>query len=155
MREGMRIRAATEADRPLWEGMWRDNCAHHGAGGMTDAVVDGLWARILDPASTMGALLAKTEGDRPAPAGLVHYILHPHTFSLKPICYLEDLWVAPGARSQGVGRRLIAHLEAMGRDAGWRRIYWVVDPDNAAGIALYERVARRTKYVQYRIDLGP
>jgi GNAT superfamily N-acetyltransferase len=53
-----------------------------------------------------------------------HYILHPHTWSLQPVCYLEDLFVAPEARRLGRGRHLIERLVTMGRDHGWRRVYW-------------------------------
>ncbi|BBK33747.1 acetyltransferase (GNAT) family protein [Stella humosa] len=139
-------------DRAAWEAMWRANCAHHGAAAMTDAVIDGLWQRILDPDFPMHAAIARDASG--AALGLAHYILHPHTFTLRPVCYLEDLWVAADARGQGIGGVLIGHLEARGRAEGWRRIYWVSEPDNAAAIALYQRVARRTDYVQFRIDLG-
>ena len=143
------IRPAADGDRAAWEGLWRANCAHYGSA-MDEATVEGLWRRIVDPAHPMHVLIAEMDG---APAGLAQYILHPHTFTLKLVCYLEDLWVEPAWRGAGVGRALIRELESMGRSAGWRRVYWVTEADNAPARALYDRVARRTGHVQYRIDL--
>ena len=59
----------------------------------------------------------------PSSSGLAHTILHPHTFSLRLVCYLEDLWVSPLHRGRGVATRLIEHLEVLGRQEGWRRLY--------------------------------
>ena len=82
-----------------------------------------------------------------------HYILHPHTWSLQPVCYLEDLFVAPEARRLSAGRHLIERLVSMGRDHGWRRVYWHTHDDNLAGRALYDGLTERTDYVRYDIEL--
>jgi GNAT superfamily N-acetyltransferase len=69
------------------------------------------------------------------------------------VCYLEDLFVDPVARRSGVGRALIEALAAEGRQAGWRRIYWRTAADNATAQALYDRLARRSGWVTYELDL--
>src|SRR5262249_36807377 len=104
-----------------------------------------------DPGQAIGALLAIDSAA--APVGLAHYLLHPHTFSSRMVCYLEDLWVEPVARGGGVGRQLIEALVARGRAQGWRRGYWHSAADNHAGRALYDRVAKLTKYVRYDVTL--
>ena len=85
--------------------------------------------------------------------GLAHYVLHPHTFSSRMVCYLEDLWVEPAARGNGVGRSLIEALIARGRERGWRRLYWHTEADNALARALYDRLVRVTDYVRYDVAL--
>ena len=87
------------------------------------------------------------------PVGFAHYVLHPHTFSDRMVCYLEDLWVDPVVRSGGIGRGFIDALTARGRDRGWRRIYWHTEANNSTARVLYDRVALLTEYVRYDIAL--
>ena len=146
------IRDAEAADWPAWHRMWSANCTHFGAS-LPAAETRELWRRITDPGHPVGALVSGSPGAEGALVGFAHYVLHPHTFSGRMVCYLEDLWVQPSARGTGVGRRLIEALVARGRDRGWRRVYWHTEADNAAARALYDRVARLTDYVRYDIVL--
>jgi GNAT superfamily N-acetyltransferase len=117
---------------------------------MAADVVEALWRRILDPAETTSAWLALRDAE---PVGLAHTILHPHTFTLKSVCYVEDLWVAPEARGAGIATALIGHLARFGEERGWRRIYWQTDADNMVARRLYDRIARHRSAVTYEIDL--
>ena len=111
-------RDAQPADWAEWHRMWSAICAHAGAS-MSQAHDRELWRRIMDPAYPVGALVCQhaRRGDGTL-LGLAHYVLHPHTFSTKIVCYLEDLWVDPAARRAGVGRALIEALVARGEGAG-------------------------------------
>ena len=132
--------------------MWRANCAHFGAS-LSAAENEELWRRITDPDNPVGALVCGGPRAEDTLVGFAHYVLHPHTFSNRLVCYLEDLWVEPSARGAGVGRKLIDALVARGRDRDWRRIYWHAEADNAAARVLYDRVAQLTDYVRYDIAL--
>ena len=145
------IKCAEPQDRQAWQTLWDENCAHFGADGMTAAVIEGLWQRFVDPASAMNAWLSFREQE---PVGLAHTILHPHTFSLRSVCYLEDLWVSQHCRKMGVATSLIAYLKARGEQQGWRRLYWETDSDNAAAQRLYERIADRRPVVTYQIAIA-
>jgi GNAT superfamily N-acetyltransferase len=93
-------------------------CAELG-GVVPETIAEGIWQRILIPADLTGCLLAyRTVGD---PVGFASYVLHPHTWSLQPVCYLEDLFIVPEARGNGAGRALIEALVALGRQKGWHR----------------------------------
>ncbi len=144
------VRDAAQSDRPAWSRMWAANGAHFGAA-MSEAEVEELWRRILDPDHPVCALVSAAANDEDL-LGFAHYVLHPHTFSSRTVCYLEDLWVDPAARGAGVGRKLIGSLVDRGRDRGWRRIYWHTEADNEAR-RLYDRVATLTEYVRYDIAL--
>jgi GNAT superfamily N-acetyltransferase len=142
------VRDAALADHPEWHRMWLANCAHYG---VSLPVADDreLWRRIMDPDYPIGALVCGAPvGDGPL-AGFANYVLRPHTFSSRMVCYLEDLWVEPSARGAGWGRKFIDGLIAR----GWRRIYWHTEADNAAARRLYDRVSRLTNYVRYDITL--
>jgi GNAT superfamily N-acetyltransferase len=144
-------RDAVPSDRSDWSRMWAGYCAYYGTT-MPEAQVDELWRRILDPGHPVCALVS-TAPDRPELLGFAHYVLHPHTFSDRTVCYLEDLWVEPAWRGSGVGRRLIEALTERGRDYGWRRVYWHTEADNETARRLYDRVATVTQYVRYDVTL--
>jgi GNAT superfamily N-acetyltransferase len=98
--------------------------------------------------SALAALVAVDDAD--VPIGLAHVLLHRSTWSPTWYCYLEDLFVDPAQRKRGVGRALI---EAVYREAdarGCTRTYWVTQESNAVARALYDRVATRAPFVQYR-----
>jgi GNAT superfamily N-acetyltransferase len=69
------------------------------------------------------------------------------------VCYLEDIFVAPQTRGKGAGRALIERLAALGREAGWRRVYWHTHENNFRARRLYDQVVERTDYVRYDFDL--
>lgn len=147
------VRDPAIADWPAWHRMWAANCAHLGAS-IREVDDHELWRRIMDTGHPVGALVCSVPDSEGMLVGLAHYVLHPHTFSNRMVCYLEDLWVEPSARRAGIGRSLIDALVARGRDRAWRRIYWHTKVDNLAARALYDRIARATNYVRYDIALS-
>lgn len=55
-----------------------------------------------------------------------------------PALLVEDVVVLPGARGQGIGRALIARIEAWGRRLGATRLQLLMDKDNAPALGFYE-----------------
>ena len=64
--------------------------------------------------------IAEWQGDV---AGFTVSIIHPGSWTLAPLCYLEDLFVDPAARGHGIGQALIQDLIDIGRKRGWSRLY--------------------------------
>jgi len=140
------IRPVTAADHQAWLPLWRAYLDFYQAT-LAEAVTATTWARLLDPVEPVHGALA-WDGDRAV--GLVHYIFHRSTWVVGGYCYLNDLLVAEAARGKGVGRALIAfvHAEARARDA--ERVYWLTHETNASARALYDQVADRSGFIQYR-----
>ena len=65
-------------------------------------------------------------------------------------CYLEDLFVASQQRGQGIGRALIEAVYAQADARGCSRTYWMTQETNATARTLYDRVASKSPFVQYR-----
>ena len=84
---------------------------------------------------------------------MLNAVIHPNTWMIAPVCYLEDLYVEEGLRGRGIGRSLIEALAEEGRRAGCRRIYWRTADDNFTAQRLYDLVARRSRWVTYELDL--
>ena len=68
---------------------------------------------------------------------------------------LDDLFVGPSARRQGVARHLIEALGALGQARGWSHLRWIVPETDQAAIALYERMAARAPWRSYVLRLDP
>jgi GNAT superfamily N-acetyltransferase len=144
------LRPVEARDRAVWLKLWRGYCEALG-GGVSDDVTSGTWRRILAPDEPIFCLVA-CDG-KGHPVGFANYVLHPNTWSVRTMCYLEDLFVAPEARGSGAGRALIDGLVALGKQNNWRRVYWHTHDDNYSARMLYDRVTPRTDYVRYDIDL--
>ena len=68
---------------------------------------------------------------------------------------LDDLFVHPDARGQGIARALIAEAATLGRARGWSHLRWIVPEADAGAIALYDRIAARADWRSYVIRLDP
>ncbi|MCY1530480.1 hypothetical protein D9M68_656690 [compost metagenome] len=58
--------------------------------------------------------------------------------------------MAEGLRGGGIGRQLIEHVYAEARAAGASRVHWLTHETNTDAMQLYERIADRPGFVQYR-----
>ncbi|HEX3760017.1 MAG TPA: GNAT family N-acetyltransferase [Kofleriaceae bacterium] len=114
------------------------------------AVCAGLAAVAAICAHRLRARLAEVDG---TVVGLTHYLFHRSTIMLGPTCYLQDLFTDQAVRGRGVGRALIAAVCDEARAAGSTRVYWQTHETNATARALYDRVAERTGFIVYRIQL--
>src|SRR5690606_36379133 len=93
-------------------------------------------------------LVATSEDD--VPVGLAHVLFHRSTWSPTWYCYLEDLFVQPTERGKGIGRALI---EAVSTEAAPRRStrpYWATQEFNYRARELYDQLATKSPFVQYR-----
>ena len=77
---------------------------------------------------------------------------HRSCWSPANSCYLQDLYVEPDLRGTGLGRVLIEEVKREANAAGVTDVYWMTHETNATARKLYDRVARRTGFIEY--DLG-
>jgi ribosomal protein S18 acetylase RimI-like enzyme len=89
-----------------------------------------------------------------SPSGFATLLFNWSTTSGGRAAVLEDLYVTPQARRQGLARALIERCRAESGDHGARELSWITRPDNLAAQSLYDRLAVRDQWVNYRIDLA-
>ena len=144
----MRVRRLEARDRDAWRRLFLAYIDFYQAS-VPDAVIELTWQRLMPGGE--GALIGLVAvDDADAPFGLAHILMHRSTWSPTWYCYLEDLFVDPSHRGKGAGRALI---EAVYREADAHqctRTYWVTEETNATARALYDRMATKTAFVQYR-----
>lgn len=71
-------------------------------------------------------------------AGFAVWFVNFSTFAGKPGLYLEDLFVRPAFRRNGIGQALLGHLARHCVDKGWARLQWSVLDWNAPSITFYK-----------------
>jgi GNAT superfamily N-acetyltransferase len=146
MSAGIEILPLRSEDHSAWLPLWRGYQAFYKVD-IAPEVSAVTWTRLLDPAEPMAAALA---WDNSLAVGLVHTIRHRSCWTVGDYCYLQDLFVAPGARGAGVGRKLIEHVYDTAAREGCSRVHWLTHETNAAAMKLYDRIAERSGFVQYR-----
>jgi GNAT superfamily N-acetyltransferase len=107
--------------------------------GEYDAVIappDVLENRIR---ATMGgtdfmALLAGT----PA-VGFATFSVRPSIYYDGPVALLEDLYVTPALRNEGIGAALVTRLVAIAREEGWGQLEIQVDEPDVDAMRFYAR----------------
>ena len=97
---------------------------------------------LFGPRPYAEAILAKVEGQ---PVGFALFFHNYSTFLMQPGIYLEDLFVLPQYRRQGIGKRLIAYVGkiALARKCG--RFEWNVLDWNEPAIAFYKGIGAEIK----------
>ena len=140
------IRPVSTADHAAWLPLWQGYLDFYQA--EIAAEVSAItWQRFLEPAEPMHAALAWQDGRA---VGLVHFIYHRSCWTVGDYCYLQDLFVADGLRGDGIGRLLIEHVYAQARAAGASRVHWLTQESNSNARQLYDRIADRSGFIQYR-----
>lgn len=144
------IRAVENSDFDGWLPLWKGYQQFYKVE-ISEAVTLRTWRRFLDPEEPMYAALAVSGGRS---VGMVHSIYHRSAWTTSDHCYLQDLFVSSAVRGAGIGRALVEHVYADARRRGASRVYWQTHESNRDAMQLYNRVADRVPFVQYRRELS-
>ena len=145
----IKVRAATERDRAAWLPLWRGYQAFYKVD-LPEQTTATTWQRLLDPNEPMHLALAEIDG---TVVGMVHFIEHRSCWSALNSLYLQDLFTDASVRGQGVGRALIEHVYAMAPRLGCGKVHWLTHESNTQAMWLYDQVAEKPGFVQYRKNL--
>jgi GNAT superfamily N-acetyltransferase len=147
------IREIAPSDKEQWLALWKAYNEFYGRSGATalsDGVTEATWSRFFDASEPVRAVVACL-GDEIV--GLAHYLFHPSTTSIAPVCYLQDLFTSRDHRGRGIGTRLIEKVRDVARLEGASRLYWQTHHANHAARSVYDKVAEDSGFVVYRIGL--
>lgn len=103
------------------------------------------------------ALIAQSgEGATAEPLGFALYFHSFSTFLGRSGLYLEDLYVRPDFRGQGVGGALLRRLAGIAVERGCGRFEWSVLDWNESAIRVYEHLGAHARkgWTVYRLE-GP
>ena len=99
-------------------------------------------------------LIAEDSGE---PVGFALFFHNFSTFLAQPGIYLEDLFVVPARRGQGIGQALLKALARTAVERGCGRLEWAVLDWNRDAIRFYERLGAKpnSDWTVYRLTGEP
>lgn len=133
----LQLRPAVEADTGLILELIRELAEYERLLHEVVATEDSLHACLFGPRAVAEVLIAEIDS---AAVGFALYFHNMSTFLGKPGLYLEDLYVRPAWRGQGVGKALLARLARVACERGCGRMEWVVLDWNIDAIEVYRRI---------------
>jgi len=85
--------------------------------------------------------------------GFAVYFDMPELITGLRIGQLDDIYVHPEHRNNGIGRRMIETLVSEGKSRGWLHLRWLVPGKNMPAVALYEKIAEPDHRKSYIIPI--
>jgi GNAT superfamily N-acetyltransferase len=143
----MLIRDAFPSDEPAWRQLWAGYLAFYEAD-VPDEVTAKTWERLIRKQDGIFCRVAE-KGEEVC--GFSLSVLHAGTWTVSPVCYLEDLFVAPDHRGRGIGEALVRDLVGMAKTNGWSRLYWHTHAANQTARSVYDRFTKADDFVRYRL----
>jgi GNAT superfamily N-acetyltransferase len=128
------LRAATPADVPAILACIRGLAEYERLAHQCVATEEALRETLFGSSPAAEVVLA-VQGEETA--GFALWFRSYSTFLAQPGIYLEDLFVFPAHRGQGLGRRLLAHLAGTAIERGYGRVEWAVLDWNVDAIRFY------------------
>lgn len=144
----VRVRSLEARDKPVWLTLFRGYVEFYKAT-VPEDVIETLWQRLMRGGEGFHIALVAVD-DTDTPVGLAHILYHRSTWTNGFYCYLEDLFVDPAQRGRGIGRTLIDAIYARADAHGCTRTYWMTQETNTTARGLYDKMATKSPFVQYR-----
>ena len=140
------IRPLQPSDHADWRRLWTAYLTFYKTV-LPEEVYALTWQRLFaDGEFEPKGFLALVDGKA---VGLTHYLYHRSGWSLVNNCYLQDLFADEAARGKGVGAALIEAVRQEAGKIGVTNVYWMTHETNETARKLYDRVARRTGFIEY------
>lgn len=145
------IRPATSADVPAIHRLIIELAVYEKEPDAVKATRADLQAALFGPRPVAECVLADVDGEA---VGLALFFTNFSTWTGKPGLYLEDLFVMPTARGQGLGKALLVHLAGIAVARGYARFEWSVLDWNAPAIGFYKALGARSmdEWTVMRVD---
>ena len=135
------ITPATERDAPVILQLIRELAEYERLLDKVTATEDLIRQTLFGPCPAAEVLLASVDGET---VGYALFYTTYSTFLGKPGLYLEDLFVKPRARGQGIGKALLARLAQLATERNYGRVEWMVLDWNELSIRFYESLGAFT-----------
>lgn len=142
------IEELNESHMISWLGLWKGYQAFYQTE-ISDDVTKNTWAKLSQAQyEHIYGFVAVLNGEV---VGFVHVIEHDSCWTLKPYAYLQDLFTLEAHRGKGVARQLIEHVQTQTQIRQCDRVYWLTHQDNIAAQTLYDKLAKKTGFIQYKL----
>ncbi len=110
-----------------------------------------VWSWLMDDANELQGLVATDK--KKNVVGIAHFRPFLRPLAASKGAFLDDLFVDPSHRGTGAAEELIDEIKRLAQENGWSIVRWVTADNNYRARAVYDRVARKTDWLTYDIQL--
>lgn len=131
----LEIRAATPADLDQILMFINEKAAFDGSPNAVQASREKLAKTLFTPSPSAEVAFAEVEKK------IVGFVLFFQTYSsflAQPTMWMDDLFVQPGMRGQGIGKALITYVAQQAKQRNCGRLEWTVATHNDRAIEFYK-----------------
>lgn len=141
-----KVRFIQQSDKNYWLEMWQEYIAFYQTT-LPAEVTNNTLLRLLSDDPNIGCIIACDSQD--VPIGFLNYVIHLSTWTIAPEWYLQDLYVKPQHRQDGVARLLVNELKKISAQQKCAQIYWITKPDNHTAQTFYNKIAEGEPWIVY------
>lgn len=140
------VRMLAPQDRERWWQLYRGYTGFYEVA-HTDEMTERVWGWLVDPDHDLQGLVVEDGLGRVV--GLAHVRPVPRPLHASLAGFLDDLFVAEGARGTGAAQALLSRLRRFGAQQGWTTVRWITSESNLRARAAYDKVATRLPLLTY------
>lgn len=143
------VRKLLPQDKYQWLVVWHGYLEFY-AQELSEAQTELSWNRLLHTEAGLNALVAVSGEEI---VGLAHFYWTPSTWTEHQDLYLEDLFVLPSHRKQGVADALLESLRSIATDAGAKKLHGQTHKDNVIARQLYGGLGTQSEFLVYEREI--
>ena len=118
---------------------------------MNQDILNTVWSWIFDSNTKFYCLFAKDESG--IGLGLMHYREMPSPIQGTMVGFLDDLFIKPDCRGQGIVDLLYETLTKEAINHGWSYVRWITADNNYRGRGVYDKIAEKTYWLTYQMPV--
>lgn len=145
------VTALSAEDREQWQRLYYGYADFYQVP-MDQTILDTVWSWIFDDTQAFYALIAKD--DTGTALGLMHYRAMLSPLRGATVGFLDDLYVDPTMRGEGVAELLFTGLSEAAKDRGWPLVRWITAENNYRARSVYDKLATKTQWQTYQLNVG-
>ena len=127
------IRQLRRKDHPAWLPLWQANNDSN----LSRKQTDETWKKLTTKSDPIFGLGLWLDG---ALIGILHYSLHPVTARASDVCFMQDIFIAPEQRRQGLAKIFLGELFVLAKAKDWAWVYWFALDSDQGAQALYKKI---------------
>ena len=141
------FRALRKDDHAEWLSLYRGYADHYNVQLTPDGVAS-TWSWLMDEGHPLVGIAAVLDGQL---AGLAHFRAMPSPLRGQEVGFLDDIFVDPSCRGNGLADGLINVVKEHATANGWKVVRWITRDNNYRARSVYDRVADRSDWITYEM----
>ncbi|ODV67867.1 N-acetyltransferase HPA3 [Hyphopichia burtonii NRRL Y-1933] len=147
------IRPIKPEDKSVWIDMWTGKDGYiefyRSSHLITDEITQTTFKRFFDQDEPVYSIVA-VNNETNEIIGFANYLTHRNTWTIEDALYLNDLFVKPTTRLNGVGRKLIEYIYNEADRLNCKKCYWSTQFENHRAQLLYTKIGVKSGFLLYK-----